>query len=602
MIPVHHITLLRQLKNPAWAWPAYNWFLAGFVVLTLAPRPLFSLALLCLLTALAHAIFLLWSQSHSHQQILTLQNLRVPTALKKMASGFVEMPTFDLKIGDVIKVVAGNIIPNDGIITQGTTSIDESALTGEFIPLLKGKGEHIVGGTLNRDSDVLVQIDTEPQNTILERLLTTAEAASQQKTPFKAQMIKRQAAVVILAFSAAIGLYFYQTLIRLEDSESAFLRSVYVGLIPSLFLVAAVQTLSLGLNLAHTLKKGIVIKFAESFEKLARLQTLFFDKTGTLTKGTFDYVQMFIEAGTNQGQFLTAFFSLEAACNHPFAAAIESHPWYNEIQKAQIGDFKLHPGLGVCGTIRARDRREFFAAVGSLRFLKRLQMFISRDMKNQVEDLEAMGETVLLCGYDGQVKGIMSFSDVLRPHVRSVLNRIKNSHIEPAIVTGDSEEAVAHLVNSIGIKKVYSRCTPDEKAAKIQREVAESRVVGIVGSEEDDPECFKAAHVGISVDIGTRFSDTKNILLMGSDLRLVSWIIQQAQRHRQLTQASFIVSLGMAALCLAGLSWVSIAHLNILAALSLTMNLLQNVVTCKLMDTNQKTVPPLSLSPAATAG
>jgi cation transport ATPase len=291
---------------------------------------------------------------------------------------------------------------------------------------------------------------------------------------------------------------------------------------------------------------------------------------------------MFIETGTNQGQFLTAFFSLEAACNHPFAAAIESHPWYNEIQKAKIGDFKLHPGLGVCGTIRARDRREFFAAVGSLRFLKRLQMFISRDMKNQVEDLEAMGETVLLCGYDGQVKGIMSFSDVLRPQARSVLNRIKHAHIEPAIVTGDSEEAIAHLANSVGIKKVYSRCTPDEKASKIQREVAEGRMVGIVGSEDDDPECFKAAQVGISVDIGTRFHDTPSILLMGSDLRLVSWLITQAQKHRRLTQVSFLVSLGVAALGLVGLPWISMAHLNILAALSLAMNLVQNVVTHKL--------------------
>lgn len=593
---------MMKLKNPIWAWPAYNWVLASFAVLVLAPRPLLPLALAFLLTALIHAGLLLWSQSQSHRQILSFQRLRVTTALKKTASGFIETPTFDLKIGDVIKVVAGSLIPSDGMITQGTTSIDESALTGEFVPLLKGKGEHIVGGTLNRDSDILVQVDTEPQNTILERLLKTAQAATQQKTPFKAQVSQGQAAVIILAFPAAIGLYFYQTLIRLDDVESAFFKALYVGLMPSLFLTTAVQTLSLNLNLALALKKGIVIKFAQSFEKLARLQTLFFDKTGTLTKGAFDYVQMFIEVGTNQGQFLTAFFSLEAACDHPFAAAIESHPWYNEIQKANIGDFKLHPGLGVCGNIRARDRREFFAAVGNLRFLKRLQMFISRDMKNQVDDLEAMGETVLLCGYDRQVKGIMSFSDVLRPHVRSVLNRIKLSHIEPAIITGDSEEAIAHLVNIIGIKKVYSRCTPDEKAAKIQREVTEGRRVGIVGSENDDPACFKAAHVGISVDIGTRFPDTASILLLGSDLRLVSWLTQQAQKHRRLTQTSFLLSLGVAALCLTGLPWISLVHLNYLAGLSLGMNLLQNVVTCKLIDTNQKTVPPISLSPATTAG
>ncbi|HLD45928.1 MAG TPA: HAD family hydrolase, partial [bacterium] len=305
--------------------------------------------------------------------------------------------------------------------------------------------------------------------------------------------------------------------------------------------------------------KGILVKKLSSLPKLADLDLLYLNKTGTLTQGTFVYAQHYLEQGSNQGQLLSTFFSLAAASHHPLAEALETHPWYHEITRHPVEELKEYPGLGVCGYINpSKGDHRFFAALGNLRFLKRMQMQVSRDMKNKIDDLEALGETVLLGGYDRFVRGVMSFADVLRTDIHSTLKEIQELQIEPAIITGDAEDDVSHLITELKLTKVYARCTPEEKAAKIEKDIADGKIVGFVGSQ-DYSLPFEKAHVSVSVDTGTQIIDqTADVLILGSRIRLLSWLLQQTQqlfsRNRTRLTTSVILSLLVATTSVLGIT------------------------------------------------
>jgi len=321
------------------------------------------------------------------------------------------------------------------------------------------------------------------------------------------------------------------------------------------------------------LSKGIVLKNTNAYSTINSLDLLFLDKTGTLSRGNFEYSQYFLEMGTNQGRLLSTFFSLTKLSDHPLSQAMESHPWYHEIYQHPVEDFKTHPGLGICGRIKPKSERAYFAVVGNLRFLKRMQMYITREMKSKIDDLEAMGETVLLCGYDRQIKGILSFADTLRPHVRSTIKEIHKENIETAILTGDSEEAISRLVNESNIKRVYSRCTPTEKAAKISKEVNEGNIVGFIGSKGNKLP-FKEAHLNMTLDTGPGISTQQaDALIMSSNFRLCSWLLINTRKLYSRISARFTASI-IFGLLFAGTSAWALTTPEFIMTIMLILNLL----------------------------
>lgn len=458
-----------------------------------------------------------------------IQNLRCEQSLKKTKTGFVECQTDTLQKGDIIQVKTGGKIPMDGVIVSGTTSVDETVFTGETKILLKEKGDSVIGGSINRDGDITIELTTDRPSNVLEKIIQTYEKLLPASLKLSAKIKAMSAALSYVGILLA-GINFYvQHFMRLSSLAYTVKTTIAILLAFSAFSLFTITVIAIHIFIQHLIEKGILMTKWETLDNLSHLDTLFFDKTGTLTKGDYEYSQTFLEKGTNQGKLLSSFFSLKSHSSHFLFKAMETHPWFNEIQRNDVKNFEVHPGLGVCGMVYPKGQKEYFTAVGNLRFLKRMQMHVSREMKAQIDDMEDMGDTVVLCGYDRQVKGMMSFSDILRPHVKEMLHDIQKLRVEPAIITSDSEQVLSELIQQLNLKKIFSRCTPEEKVAKIGKEKNQNKVIGLV-SDSDDKRALEKADISVCIDTGTAInSKTANVLIMGSDIRLVSWLIRRTK-------------------------------------------------------------------------
>lgn len=459
----------------------------------------------------------------SVESFFTAQNNRLMQKIKALRHR-----QSQLKIGDQVLIKAGELIPRDGLIIKGMSSVDESALSGSKRPVFKSKGDTVFAASINRDSEILIEITQETENDLIEKIFELQDQSLQSRPALEKNLIRYELAILILIAALFASRLAYLSFIQPLPFWQALSLSA-----PLLFLAP------LGLlNLYHFLfdliffksfEQRLIVKKSSDLEKLARIGCVFFNKTGTLTKGDFVYSQAFIERGTNMGEFLSAIFSLEIFSDHPLALAVETHPWYPEIARVPVRDFQSHAGLGVCGNIRLAGRRnETFAAVGNLRFLKRHRFNISRDMKFKVDELEEMGDTVVLVAFDRQIRGIMSFSDLLRKDIRKVLGRLQKLGLETSLITGDTEKTVTHVVGKLGIKKVYSRCTPEEKAAKIEKERENAVLVAMVAKDLDNQSAFEKADLSISFDTGLAFlNHPSDILILGRDIKLLSWLFEK---------------------------------------------------------------------------
>lgn len=502
--------------------------------------------------------------------IHAIKTLIIPHAEKQERQGFTQSPSKDLKVGAIIRVKTGQIIPADGKIIQGVTSVDESPITGECAPLPKGKGDRVVAGTVNRDNEILIEITSAVAGNVIRKIHGAATQHLKENTPayvslrnfcFTLQFI----GVVITGIT-----FFYEYIVTDLPFVSALKTSACLILSFSLTTILPhMNAASLGF-IGSLFQKGIFLKNLKKLTTLTQVHTVYFNKTGTLTRGNLEYAQSFIEYGTNQGKFLSTVFSLESAGKSRYSLALESHPWYNEISKNSVREHKVHAGLGVSGNLQPKGWDEYFAALGNLRLIKRLQMMISRDMKAKIDELEALGETVLLCGYDRRVQGLLSFTDNIRPHVREVLADIKKQGIELGIITGDAEDSLAPLISGLNIKKVYSRCTPEEKVAKLTRDKHERLTVGYVGTSKD-VDCLTKADVGLVLNTKTNIDSVGDILIMGRDLKLIPWIL--AQTKILYTRAKlFKKVIFSATVVLTSLSFFHLATPELILAVVLALN------------------------------
>lgn len=377
----------------------------------------------------------------------------------------------DLKEGDLVSVKAGEVIPVDGVIVSGATSVDESVLTAEPTLLFKQKGDLVTGATFNRDGPITVKLGLKPAEHFLSRVLSGLRAAlCKTSSPKMARVLGKLA------------------------------------------------------------RQGIIIQSVEAVRHLARMNTLFFNKTGTLTEGKFSFSELFLEKEVNQGNFLSALFSLEAASDHPLARGVQTHPWFLEITQHPVKDFKVYPGLGVSGIFCERGKPERFVAAGNVRFLKRLQMQGSRGIREKIDELEAVGETVIVFGGDGVVRGLLSLADTPRPDVKPLMAALRKLKVTPVMVTGDHDELFSHLAHTEGLKQIYTRCLPEEKAAKIKVRKSKKDIVGMVGSSLDEEVPLKEAHVGILIGVGTRFPETPfSVMILGKGLLKITEAIHEAR-------------------------------------------------------------------------
>ena len=440
-----------------------------------------------------------------------------------LRNGVTEMiPVEELRMRDTLEIRPGEKIPTDGVILDGTSSIDESMLTGESVPVTKHEGDQVFGATVNQQGMLMVEVRAVGSDTVLAEIVRLVERAQSSKAPVQ-RMADRVSAVFV---PSVIAVALLTTMVWLAIGND-FATSIETGV--AVLIVACPCALGLATPTAIMVGSGrgavlgILYKRAEVFEAARGIDTVLFDKTGTLTQGRMYLTDVVAADGQDEEEFLHLVAAVEEASGHPIGQAVAVGADERLVDYAPASNVETHPGMGVTGMVEGHT-----VAVGSARFLEGRGTLPDQEMYSVADQMQKQGKTAFLASWDGIVRGVVAVSDRVRPEAREAIARLHEMGLTTGMVTGDNA-ATAHQIGAVvGIDNVYPDVLPGEKAALVE---AQDGRVAFVGDGINDAPALTSADLGIAVGSGTDVAvEAGDVVLLREDPRLTPTAIELADR------------------------------------------------------------------------
>ena len=437
-----------------------------------------------------------------------------------------EIPVEDVRVGDLILVHPGERIPVDGIVRQGYSSVDESMITGESIPVEKKVGDEVIGATINKTGSFQFEATKVGKETTLARIVRMVEEAQGSKAP-----IQRLADV--------IASYFVPTVIGI--AIVTFVVWYFVGPAPALtfailtFVAVLVIACPCALGLATPTaiivgtgkgaEHGILIRNGEALERAHRINTVLLDKTGTLTRGEPVVTDVVAAHFSSPEEVLRLAASAEQNSEHPLGEAVVKAALEKKLELSPSSDFNAIPGQGVEALV---ESKKLFS--GNLKLMEERGLSLNGLEKKAAELLEG-GKTVMFLGLDTQVAGIIALADTLKPGAREALQALHRMDIETAMLTGDNRRTAEAIAREAGIDRVLAEVLPEHKAGEVKKLQEEGKVVAMVGDGINDAPALAQADIGIAIGTGTDVAmETGDITLISGDLMGVVTAISLSKR------------------------------------------------------------------------
>ncbi|MBM6811603.1 copper-translocating P-type ATPase [Limosilactobacillus reuteri] len=422
---------------------------------------------------------------------------------------FVKVPLDQVQVGNLIRVKPGEKVPVDGTILEGVTSLDESMVTGESMPVMKKVGDTVVGSTINNNGTITFKATKVGADTMLAQIVDLVKKAQTSHAPIQNLTDKISnvfvPAVMIIAiltfmiWYSFVGATFVQALL--------FAVSVIVIACPCALGLATPTALMVGT--ARSAKMGVLIKNGEVLQEVSNIDTVVFDKTGTITVGKPVVTDIVGDAK----KVLTIAASLEESSEHPLASAILQKAKNKEISPVKVDKFEVIEGKGV----RA-DYNGQVAFVGSNRLL--VDVNISREMASRAEKLQNEAKTVVYVGLDGKIIGLVAIQDVPKSSSKDAIAELKARGLMTVMLTGDNKRVAQAIADEVGIDRVIAEVMPNDKAQQIKELQDKGKKVAFVGDGINDAPALSTADVGIAMGSGTDIAiDSGGIVLVQNDLR-----------------------------------------------------------------------------------
>ena len=464
------------------------------------------------------------AKSHTSDAIKKLINLQAKTARVIRDGKEVDVPIEEVKIGDHLRVRPGEKIPVDGVITEGESSIDESMVTGESLPVEKDVHARVIGATMNKSGSFVMQATKVGKDTMLSQIVKLVEDAQGSKSP-----IQRMADTVSSYFVPAVLVISVLTFVGWILLTGSFVNglvsmiAVLVIACPCAMGLATPTAIMVGTGLGA--EKGILIKDAESLEIAHKINTIIFDKTGTLTKGIPEVTDIFPVGKITKGEMLKLSSSLEKGSEHSLADAIVKKAEEDNIKTLVVSGFKAIPGHGVEGNV---DNKQIY--FGNKRLMEREKITIDSYLGN-IEKLETAGKTVMMLAVDKNLVGLIAVSDTLKKSAKEAVTALQKKSIEVVMITGDNMRTAHAIATKLGIKRVLADVLPDQKEREVRKIQAEGKVVAMVGDGINDAPALAAADIGIAMGTGTDIAiEAADITLINKDLMSVVSAIELSNR------------------------------------------------------------------------
>jgi len=426
-----------------------------------------------------------------------------------------DVPLERVKPGDRLRVRPGEKIPVDGIVLEGTTSVDESMITGEPIPVEKTKGSKVTGGTVNGTGSFIMQAERVGSDTLLAQIVRMVAEAQRSRAP-----IQKLADVVAGYFVPAVVLVALLTFIvwALFGPEPAMayalVNAVAVLIIACPCALGLATPMSIMVGTGRGATAGVLIKNAEALEVLEKIDTLVVDKTGTLTEGKPRLISVIPVRGQDENELLYLAASLERGSEHPLAAAIVKGAEERGVKLAETREFRSITGKGVVGSVDGKN-----VALGNAKLLEELNIKAG-ELWGQSEELRKEGQTVMYVVVDGAIAGLLGVADPIKQSTPEAIGLLHEDGIKIVMLTGDNRTTAEAVAKRLGIDQIQAEVLPEQKVEVVKRLQTEGRMVAMAGDGVNDAPALAQAHVGIAMGTGTDVAmESAGVTLVKGDLR-----------------------------------------------------------------------------------
>ncbi len=468
------------------------------------------------------------ARSRTSGAIRALLGLAPTTARKLESDGReVDVPLEEVQSGDRLRVRPGEKVPVDGAVLEGRSSVDESMLTGEPIPIEKSEGDQVTGGTVNGTGSIVMRAEAVGSDTVLARIVQMVADAQRSRAPIQ-QLADRVSAWFVPAVIVVAVLAFGIWALFGPDPRlaHALVNAVAVLIIACPCALGLATPMSIMVGTGHGATAGVLIRDAEALETLERVDTVLVDKTGTLTEGKPVLVSVEPAEAMSADDLLRFSAAIERGSEHPLAAAIVAGTEDRGIAAPTAGDFVSRTGLGLTGTVEGRR-----VAIGNEALMEEEGVDPSA-LRRRADSLRESGQTVVFVSVDGQEAGILGVADPIKEGSAEALRQLRDMQVDVVMLTGDSRRTAEAVARELGIDRVEADVRPEDKREAVERLQKEGRVVAMAGDGVNDAPALAQAQVGIAMGTGTDVAmESAGVTLVRGDLRGIA-------RARRLSRAT----------------------------------------------------------------
>jgi Cu2+-exporting ATPase len=439
----------------------------------------------------------------------------------------VDVSLSDLVVGNKVLIKPGEKVPADGVVISGVTSVSEAMLTGESKPVAKKEGATVIGGSINSEGSITVEVKKTGADAFLSQVIDLVKEAQESKS--RTQNLANRAAVWLTAIAlggGSITLFVWLAIMH-QDFAFALERTVTVMVITCPHALGLAVPLVVAVSTALSASHGLLIRNRAAFEQARRIQAIIFDKTGTLTKGEFGVTDVVaLNSSLSADDLLGYAAAVESHSEHPIAKGIVASAKRTD----SVEGFRAIPGRGAEGTVQGKKVK-----VVSPGYLREQNISVS---DGRVEKLAEQGKTVVYVVLDGTVQGAIALADVVRPESREAIGKLKSMGVQCMMLTGDNRKVAAWVADQLGLDDYFAEILPQDKAAKVKEIQARGLIVAMTGDGVNDAPALAQADVGIAIGAGTDVAvETADVVLVRSNpLDVVSIIILARATYRKMAQ------------------------------------------------------------------
>ncbi len=460
-----------------------------------------------------------------------LLDLAPPTARKVGEEGQeIDVPLDHVKVGDRLRVRPGEKVPVDGVVLEGTSAVDESMLTGESIPVGKGIGDRVIGGTTNGTGSFVIRAERVGADMILARIVRLVSEAQRSRAPIQrlADVVSSYFVPAVLAVAAASFLAW--ALLGPEPRPAhALVAAISVLIIACPCALGLATPMSIMVGTGRGALAGVLIRDAGALEMLARVDTLVVDKTGTLTEGKPTLCTVLVRPGYSEEELLRMAASVERASAHPLAGAILEGARSRRLRPGEVSAFESIPGQGVVGKVEGKT-----VALGNADLMRRILADPGEGdhLERQALPLRSEGQTVMFIAVDGCPAGLLGVADPIRPSAAEAIRTLRADGVRIVMLTGDNRSTAETVAHRLGIDEVEAEVSPERKEEAVRRLQAEGRLVAMAGDGVNDAPALARAHVGIALGTGA------DVAMEAAGVTLLKGELQGIARARRLSRAT----------------------------------------------------------------